>query len=156
MTVDPERRRYEFRHALLHEAVYRDVLPGERRRYHTSYAEQLTAERAGARGPAGIEDLAELAHHWRGAGRRGRGARRHPGGRGRGRGRATPRRRPTATTSWRCSCGIRRRAPLAGGRPDARTRRSDRAPTGHCAATSSCAPRTPPAAPVPSHAPWSS
>jgi DNA-binding CsgD family transcriptional regulator/tetratricopeptide (TPR) repeat protein len=69
VTVEPERRRYEFRHALLHEAVYRDVLPGERRRYHTSYAEQLTAERAGARGPAGIEDLAELAHHWRGADR---------------------------------------------------------------------------------------
>ena len=70
VTVEPERRRYEFRHALLHEAVYRDVLPGERRRYHTSYAEQLTAERESARGPVGIEDLAELAHHWRGAGRR--------------------------------------------------------------------------------------
>ena len=70
VTVEPERRRYEFRHALLHEAVYRDVLPGERRRYHTSYAEQLRTERNGARGPVGIEDLAELAHHWRGAGRR--------------------------------------------------------------------------------------
>ena len=70
VTVEPERRRYEFRHALLHEAVYRDVLPGERRRYHTSYAEQLTAEREGARGPVGIDDLAELAHHWRGADRR--------------------------------------------------------------------------------------
>jgi len=70
VTVEPERRRYEFRHALLHEAVYRDVLPGERRRYHTSYAERLTAERESARGPVGIEDLAELAHHWRGADRR--------------------------------------------------------------------------------------
>lgn len=70
VTVEPERRRYEFRHALLHEAVYREVLPGERRRYHTSYAEQVAAEREGGRGPAGIEDLAELAHHWRGADRR--------------------------------------------------------------------------------------
>ncbi len=70
VTVEQERRRYEFRHALLHEAVYRDVLPGERRRYHTRYAEQLTAERERAHGAAGIEDLAELAHHWRGADRR--------------------------------------------------------------------------------------
>jgi DNA-binding CsgD family transcriptional regulator/tetratricopeptide (TPR) repeat protein len=70
VTVEPERRRYEFRHALLHEAVYRDVLPGERRRYHTRYAEQLAAERAGAPGAVSIEDLAELAHHWRSAGRR--------------------------------------------------------------------------------------
>src|SRR4029078_5181511 len=70
VTVEPERRRYEFRHPLRPEAVYRHVLPGERRRYHTSYAEQLTAERESARSPTGIEDLAELVHHWRGADRR--------------------------------------------------------------------------------------
>jgi DNA-binding CsgD family transcriptional regulator len=68
VTVEPERRRYEFRHALLHEAVYREVLPGERRRYHSAYARQLVDERAAGQRPS-LEDLAELAHHWRGAGR---------------------------------------------------------------------------------------
>ena len=64
ITVDPERRRYEFRHALLHEAVYADVLPGERSRYHVRYAELIEAGTA----PRRIDDWAELAHHWRVAG----------------------------------------------------------------------------------------
>jgi tetratricopeptide (TPR) repeat protein len=68
VTVEPDRRRYEFRHALLHEAVYREVLPGERRRYHSAYAQQLVDERVAGQRPS-LEDLAELAHHWRGAGR---------------------------------------------------------------------------------------
>ena len=50
VTVEPERRRYEFRHALLTRRSTA-TLPGERRRYHTSYAEQLTAERDGAPRP---------------------------------------------------------------------------------------------------------
>jgi DNA-binding CsgD family transcriptional regulator/tetratricopeptide (TPR) repeat protein len=70
ITVEPERRRYEFRHALLQESVYREVLPGERQHYHAGYAQLVAAEREVATGPASIEDLAELAHHWRGAGRR--------------------------------------------------------------------------------------
>jgi DNA-binding CsgD family transcriptional regulator/tetratricopeptide (TPR) repeat protein len=61
ITVDLTRRRYEFRHALLHEAVYADVLPGERSRYHVRYAEVIEA----GTGPRRIEDWAELAHHWR-------------------------------------------------------------------------------------------
>ncbi|HKA04747.1 MAG TPA: hypothetical protein VKD67_10465, partial [Acidimicrobiales bacterium] len=65
ITVDPVRRRYEFRHALLHEAVYAEVLPGERSRYHVRYAELLEAGTA----PGRIDDWAELAHHWRAAGR---------------------------------------------------------------------------------------
>jgi DNA-binding CsgD family transcriptional regulator/tetratricopeptide (TPR) repeat protein len=64
ITVDPARRRYEFRHALLHEAVYSDVLPGERSRYHVRYAEAIGAGTGARR----IEDWAELAHHWRMAG----------------------------------------------------------------------------------------
>ena len=49
---------YAFRHALLGEAVYDDLLPGERVRLHAAYAEAL---RAGtARGTA-----AELARHAR-------------------------------------------------------------------------------------------
>ncbi|GAA2417183.1 helix-turn-helix transcriptional regulator [Actinomadura vinacea] len=43
---------YTFRHALLREAVYADLLPGERTRLHAGYAALLPAEPA-----------AELAHH---------------------------------------------------------------------------------------------
>jgi DNA-binding CsgD family transcriptional regulator/tetratricopeptide (TPR) repeat protein len=66
ITVDPSRRRYEFRHALLHEAVYSDVLPGERSRYHVRYAEAIGA----GTGTRRIEEWAELAHHWRVAGQK--------------------------------------------------------------------------------------
>jgi len=68
ITAEPSTNRYEFRHALLHEAVYADVLPGERRTYHSRYAELLAASAA----RSGIEPWAELAHHWRAAGDEGR------------------------------------------------------------------------------------
>ncbi|MFC5992640.1 AAA family ATPase [Pseudonocardia hispaniensis] len=48
---------YLFRHALLHEAVYQDLLPGERSRLHGVYA-ALLAEAADEPG-----SVAELAHH---------------------------------------------------------------------------------------------
>jgi DNA-binding CsgD family transcriptional regulator len=48
---------YTFRHALLREAVYADLLPGERVRMHAAYARML-AESKGDRGNA-----AALAHH---------------------------------------------------------------------------------------------
>ena len=48
---------YVFRHALLREAIYQELLPGERTRLHARYAQRL-AERAGTSGVA-----AELAHH---------------------------------------------------------------------------------------------
>ena len=47
---------YAFRHALLREALYSDLLPGERSRYHHRIAESL----AGDRSPGAA---AELAHH---------------------------------------------------------------------------------------------
>jgi DNA-binding CsgD family transcriptional regulator/tetratricopeptide (TPR) repeat protein len=53
LVADPVSETYRFRHALLQEAVYGDLLPGERSRLHGIYA-QLLAES----GPA-----AELAHH---------------------------------------------------------------------------------------------
>ncbi|HWC67402.1 MAG TPA: AAA family ATPase [Acidimicrobiales bacterium] len=65
ITADAESGRYEFRHALLHEAVYADTLPGERSRYHAAYAELVS----GRPGPRELEDWAQLAHHWRAAGR---------------------------------------------------------------------------------------
>ncbi|WP_229686241.1 helix-turn-helix transcriptional regulator [Longimycelium tulufanense] len=48
---------YRFRHALLQEAVYADLLPGERVRIHAAYA-RLLANEQGVRGAA-----AELAYH---------------------------------------------------------------------------------------------
>ena len=52
---------YSFRHALLREAVYADLLPGERTRLHARLAELLADEQrlAGVPGTA-----AELAHHY--------------------------------------------------------------------------------------------
>ncbi|MGW2315164.1 AAA family ATPase, partial [Actinomadura luteofluorescens] len=49
---------YTFRHALLREAVYADLLPGERTRLHADFARLLAGLPAGTRGSA-----AELAHH---------------------------------------------------------------------------------------------
>ncbi|HJQ02672.1 MAG TPA: AAA family ATPase [Jatrophihabitans sp.] len=49
---------YGFRHALLSEAVYDDLLPGERVRLHTAFARALADRPAGG-------SAAELAHHAR-------------------------------------------------------------------------------------------
>lgn len=48
---------YAFRHALLHEAVYGDLLPGERVRLHAAYADAIAA--------GGRASAAQLAHHAR-------------------------------------------------------------------------------------------
>jgi DNA-binding CsgD family transcriptional regulator/tetratricopeptide (TPR) repeat protein len=53
---------FRFRHALLAEAVYATLLPGEREELHAGLAEELA--RSGAAAPA------ELAPHWAAAGRR--------------------------------------------------------------------------------------
>ncbi|ODU00497.1 MAG: hypothetical protein ABS81_23450 [Pseudonocardia sp. SCN 72-86] len=52
---------YVFRHALLHEAVYQDLLPGERSRLHAAFAALLSPGGAGDREEPGA--VAELAHH---------------------------------------------------------------------------------------------
>lgn len=57
LLVDGEQGVYQFRHALLREAVYGDLLPGERVRLHKRYATEIGAE-APARGQS-----AELAYH---------------------------------------------------------------------------------------------
>jgi DNA-binding CsgD family transcriptional regulator len=51
--------RYAFRHALLQEAVYDDLLAGERTRLHSAFARTLEARSAGDASHA-----AELAYHW--------------------------------------------------------------------------------------------
>jgi DNA-binding CsgD family transcriptional regulator len=49
---------YTFRHALLREAIHEDLLPGERTRFHTRYAQALEAA-------ASMHSYsAEIAHHW--------------------------------------------------------------------------------------------
>jgi len=58
--VEPDA--YAFRHALIHESLYRELLPGERRQAHATVARCLAAnpDLAVARGAV----AAELAHHW--------------------------------------------------------------------------------------------
>jgi DNA-binding CsgD family transcriptional regulator len=58
---DPTSTGYSFRHALLREAVYADLLPGERSALHITLAKALSGspDLTGTRAAA-----AELAHHW--------------------------------------------------------------------------------------------
>jgi DNA-binding CsgD family transcriptional regulator/tetratricopeptide (TPR) repeat protein len=58
---------YEFRHALLREVAYADLLPGERARLHGEVAAALAAH-PGWVGGTRATVAAELAHHWDAAG----------------------------------------------------------------------------------------
>jgi DNA-binding CsgD family transcriptional regulator len=61
LVVDTMRETYAFRHALLQEALYGDLLPGERTRLHAAYAQLLAA--AGPRPVGASRSAAELAWH---------------------------------------------------------------------------------------------
>ena len=61
LVADQATGSFRFRHALLAEAVYATILPGEREELHARLAEELA--RSGAAAPA------ELAPHWAAAGR---------------------------------------------------------------------------------------
>jgi DNA-binding CsgD family transcriptional regulator len=64
MVLVPTRERaYEFRHELLREAAYADVLPGEREALHVALARELEARPE----LAGGTPAAELAFHWHAA-----------------------------------------------------------------------------------------
>src|SRR5215470_5867628 len=52
---------YAFRHALIREAIYDDLLPGERTRLHTRFAEALGSD-PGLVGPG--RAATEQAYHW--------------------------------------------------------------------------------------------
>ena len=63
---DPEAGTYSFRHELAREAIYHDLLPGERIRVHAAIARALSEDPT----LAGSQDAliaAELAHHWQAA-----------------------------------------------------------------------------------------
>ena len=69
LVVDPvsSAERYAFRHALVQEAVYGDLLPSQRRRLHVALAQGL--ERRGPTSDGGgASRMAELAYHWSAAG----------------------------------------------------------------------------------------
>jgi DNA-binding CsgD family transcriptional regulator len=53
----------DFRHGLLREAVYDDLLPGERARTHAAFAGALQS-RVDAAGGAPLAELSRLAFHW--------------------------------------------------------------------------------------------
>jgi DNA-binding CsgD family transcriptional regulator/tetratricopeptide (TPR) repeat protein len=62
LVVDHTGRGYAFRHALTRDAVYEDLLPGERVALHVAYGNALSREPALASDDAAVP--AALAHHW--------------------------------------------------------------------------------------------
>jgi DNA-binding CsgD family transcriptional regulator len=62
LIVDPSGYGYTFRHALTRDAVYEDMLPGERVRLHAAYGDALTADPRMASDPGTLP--ATIAHHW--------------------------------------------------------------------------------------------
>jgi hypothetical protein len=63
-------QRYTFRHALVREAVYDDLLPADRSRWHRELARCLSRVPAAGRGPGYAARTAWIAHHWLAAGDR--------------------------------------------------------------------------------------
>jgi tetratricopeptide (TPR) repeat protein len=62
LVVDPGGHGYNFRHALTRDAVYEDMLPGERMRLHAAYGQALDRDPLLASDPAAVP--ATLAYHW--------------------------------------------------------------------------------------------
>ncbi|HEX6422058.1 MAG TPA: AAA family ATPase [Acidimicrobiales bacterium] len=68
LVADRRRGGYRFWHALVHEAVLADTLPGELHRIHRSYADALVRRQADGSVPWDDDGWARLAHHHEGAG----------------------------------------------------------------------------------------
>jgi DNA-binding CsgD family transcriptional regulator/tetratricopeptide (TPR) repeat protein len=64
LVADQRRGSYRFRHALVHEAVLDDILPGELHRLHRGYATALAGRHGDDDRRPGDESWARLAHHW--------------------------------------------------------------------------------------------
>ena len=63
LVAEPDGLAYRFRHALVYEAIYEDLLPSERVRLHVAIAEQLEREPDWFDGDA-TELASELVCHW--------------------------------------------------------------------------------------------
>ncbi|MFI5954360.1 AAA family ATPase [Cryptosporangium sp. NPDC051539] len=63
LVIDPSGHGYEFRHELTRDALYDDMLPGERVRLHAAYGEALSRD-ATLLGEDSGNIAATLAHHW--------------------------------------------------------------------------------------------
>ena len=68
LTSLPGQRSYAFRHALVREAVYDDMLPTDRVRWHRELACCLERWAGGGRGAGHAARAAWIAHHWLAAG----------------------------------------------------------------------------------------
>ena len=102
--------RFGFRHALLREALYDDLLPGERGELHIALARELE-QRCGADDDRELERASAIAGHYAAAGDQpARAARRSSPPRG-PRTRSTPTARPRTSPSARWSCGRASRTP---------------------------------------------
>ena len=64
LTVAPATGGYLFRHALLREVLYEDLLPGERRALHTAFATALAGRTGGSSPAERAGELGQLAYHW--------------------------------------------------------------------------------------------
>ena len=64
---------YAFRHSLVQQAIYGDLLAAQRHPLHADYARAMTQriEERGGAATAGAMELGQLAYHWRAAGRLG-------------------------------------------------------------------------------------
>jgi DNA-binding CsgD family transcriptional regulator len=67
LVIQPGGDSYQFRHALIQETVYADLLPGERSRLHADYANALVTQPDPTPGSPAVA-AAELAIHWDAAG----------------------------------------------------------------------------------------
>ena len=63
LVPDPTTETYAFRHALTQEALYAELLPGERARLHAAFARVL-ADRSQLAAPDRVAAPARLAYHW--------------------------------------------------------------------------------------------
>ena len=133
-----ERATYRFRHALVHEAVLADVLPGELHRLHRGLRHARSTERQqrAAQG-RGDQGWARLAHHWAARRRLRRRPRRRGAGGAGGRGRVRRARGPPLPRVERAPVGPGRR-PRGGRRLRPRRAAGGRPPTPPAGAGRSC------------------
>ncbi len=68
LTVAPATGSYLFRHALLREVLYEDLLPAERQALHTAFATVLAGHAGNSTSAERAGELGQLAYHWHAGG----------------------------------------------------------------------------------------